>query len=159
MTNQTPLRVFFSCMSCEAVYSATQERKPSKFVGRFVCKGCKTTVHRRWSSQYSFLNWMGPIQLRARSGGTVQHLSEIEGRPRSIVKKPNRRRRAGGLNRAFSAGAVSSRAPSRCRRGLCQQKAPRWAASGASCQPIHSVGTSQWTGVGARTDPAGGGGH
>jgi hypothetical protein len=60
MTNQTPVRVFFSCQSCEAVYSATQQRKPS-YVGRFVCKRCKTTVHRWWGSQYSFTDWKGPF--------------------------------------------------------------------------------------------------
>jgi hypothetical protein len=61
MTNQ--IRVYFSCLSCEAIYRATQDRKPSKFVGRFVCKRCKTTVHRWWGSQYSFSDWTGPLRL------------------------------------------------------------------------------------------------
>ena len=68
MTNQTPLRVFFSCPSCEAVYAATQERKPSKYAGRFVCKECKTTVHRWWGSQYSFTDWIGPLNVRNAKG-------------------------------------------------------------------------------------------
>jgi len=60
MTSQTPLRVFFSCLSCKAVYYATQEQKPSMDVGRFACKRCDTTVH-QWGSQYSFTNWTGPL--------------------------------------------------------------------------------------------------
>ena len=42
--NENPLRVFFSCLLCKAVYAAMQERKPSICTGRFVCKKCKTTV-------------------------------------------------------------------------------------------------------------------
>jgi hypothetical protein len=61
MTNQIPLRVFFSCLACKAVYYATQKRKPSIDIGRFTCKRCKTTVHRWWGSQYSFTNWTGPL--------------------------------------------------------------------------------------------------
>jgi transcription initiation factor IIE alpha subunit len=67
MTNQTPLRVFFSCLSCRAVYYTTQEQKQSTDVGRFACKRCDTTVH-EWGSQYSFTNWTGPLdkaRLRA----------------------------------------------------------------------------------------------
>jgi hypothetical protein len=60
MTNQTPLRVFFSCLSCEAVYYATQKRKPT-IVGRFACKRCKTKLHRWWGTQYSFTDWTGPL--------------------------------------------------------------------------------------------------
>ena len=59
MTNQTPLRVFFSCLSCEAIYSATQERKPSIYAGRFVCKKCKTPVLKWWGGRYSFKDWKG----------------------------------------------------------------------------------------------------
>ena len=59
--NENPLRVFFSCLSCKAVYSAMQKRKPSIYAGRFVCKKCKTTVHKWWGSQYSFTNWRGPL--------------------------------------------------------------------------------------------------
>jgi hypothetical protein len=66
-------------------------------------------------------------------------------------QKPNRRRRAGRLNRAFSAGAVSSRAPPPFRRGLCQQKAPRWAASGASCQ--RSIPLEPANGRGSELEP------
>jgi len=61
MMNQTPLRVFFSCLSCKAVYYATQKRKPSIEIGRFTCKRCRKTVHRWWGSQYSFTNWTGPL--------------------------------------------------------------------------------------------------
>jgi transcription elongation factor Elf1 len=61
MTNQTPFRVFFSCRSCGAVYSATQVGKPSKYIGRFECKKCNTTVHRWWGSQYSFTDWSRPL--------------------------------------------------------------------------------------------------
>jgi transposase-like protein len=55
------LRVFFSCPSCKAVYYATQKRKPSAVIGRFTCKSCNTTVHRWWGTQYSFTDWMGPL--------------------------------------------------------------------------------------------------
>ena len=34
MINQTQLRVFFSCLSCKAIYHATQKRKPSVEIGR-----------------------------------------------------------------------------------------------------------------------------
>lgn len=61
MTNHTTLRVFFSCLSCRAVYYATQRRRPSAEVGRFACKRCRRTVHRWWGSQYSFTNWTGPL--------------------------------------------------------------------------------------------------
>ena len=54
--NENPLRVFFSCLLCKAVYAAMQERKPSICTGRFVCKKCKTTVCNWWGSQYSFTN-------------------------------------------------------------------------------------------------------
>ena len=74
MSNQTPLRVFFSCLSCEAVYYATQKRKPS-IIGRFACERCKTTVHRWWSSQYSFTDWTGPLdknRLRAATSSCTR---------------------------------------------------------------------------------------
>ena len=64
MPNQTPVRVYFSCLSCEAVYRATQTRKPSISIGRFTCKICKMTVHRWWGSRYSFTDWVGPLQRR-----------------------------------------------------------------------------------------------
>jgi hypothetical protein len=35
MTNQTQFLVYFSCLFCEAIYGATQERKPSTNVGHF----------------------------------------------------------------------------------------------------------------------------
>jgi hypothetical protein len=61
MMDANKICVYFSCPSCEAIYSATQERKPSKYIGRFVCEGCKTTVHKWWSTQYSFTDWQGPL--------------------------------------------------------------------------------------------------
>ena len=62
MTNQTPLRVFFGCLSCEAIYSATQNRTSNISFGRFACKRCKMTVH-QWGSQYGFADWMGPLEI------------------------------------------------------------------------------------------------
>jgi len=61
MANSIPLRVFFCCLSCEAVYYATQIRKLSIVVDRFTCTRCKATVHRWWGSQYSFTDWRGPL--------------------------------------------------------------------------------------------------
>ena len=62
--NNAPLRVYFSCPSCEAIYSATQKRKPS-VVARFVCKLCNKTVHRWWGTQYSYRDWEGPLYKKA----------------------------------------------------------------------------------------------
>ena len=62
MTNQTSLRVYFSCLSCNAVYYATQRRRPSAETSRFACKSCRKTVHHWWGSQYSFTNWTGPLK-------------------------------------------------------------------------------------------------
>jgi transposase-like protein len=61
MTNQTSLRVYFSCLSCKAVYHATQRPRPSVATSRFACKSCRKTVHQWWGSQYSFTNWTGPL--------------------------------------------------------------------------------------------------
>ena len=63
MTDASEIRVYFSCPSCEAVYSATQKRKPG-IIGRFTCKLCKKTVHRWWGTQYSFKDWRGPLDKR-----------------------------------------------------------------------------------------------
>jgi hypothetical protein len=60
MADQTPLRVFFGCLSCEAVYCATQKRTPNISCGYFACKRCRTTVH-QWGSKYDFTDWMGPL--------------------------------------------------------------------------------------------------
>ena len=63
MTDAIEIRVYFSCPSCEAVYSATQKRKPG-IIGRFTCKLCKKTVHRWWGTKYSFKDWRGPLYKR-----------------------------------------------------------------------------------------------
>ena len=73
MTNQTPLRVFFSCLSCEAVYYATQKRKPT-IIGRFACKRCKTTVHRWWGHPIQFYGLDGTARRnRAMGRNLVMH--------------------------------------------------------------------------------------
>ena len=60
MDEASEIRVYFSCPSCDAVYSATQKRKPN-IIGRFTCKLCQKTVHRWWGTQYSFKDWKGPL--------------------------------------------------------------------------------------------------
>ena len=80
MTDQTPLRVFFSCLSCKAVYHATQKRKPSTDIGRFACRKCRTTVHQWWGSPYSFTNWTGPLD-KARLLATRLWDAQIRGFP------------------------------------------------------------------------------
>lgn len=60
MTDIHEIRVYFSCPSCEAVYSATQKRKAG-IIGRFTCRLCKKTVLRWWGTHYSFKDWRGPL--------------------------------------------------------------------------------------------------
>jgi hypothetical protein len=61
MTKRSPFRVYFSCLSCGALYSAEQRRSMGILVSRFTCIRCKATVHSWRGGRYSFTDWQGPL--------------------------------------------------------------------------------------------------
>jgi transcription elongation factor Elf1 len=60
MTDHLPMRVFFTCMFCGALHSATQVRQRVTGSGRFDCNACNRTLH-RWWAVYDFIDWSGPL--------------------------------------------------------------------------------------------------
>ena len=53
-TEAPPVRVFFSCQACWAVYRTTQTRK--RAVGKFNCEVCGGEVH-VWSGHHDYTRW------------------------------------------------------------------------------------------------------
>jgi hypothetical protein len=75
-----------------------------------------------------FFRLDGAASTKSQERGAVQHLREIEGRPRSFVKNRTNGDARVGSNPAFNTSAVSS--PEPCRRGLAfadlrRRKKPR----------------------------------